>query len=83
MNNGPFWYSENGPLAIVSNAMRNDNRQNSLPLQQFINLLTKVSCKTLTPEMVISDIQCGAPMNGDGTINLIHYAAWLAARSKD
>ena len=28
-------------------------------------------------EKVARDIENGAPTNADGTINLIHYAAWL------
>jgi hypothetical protein len=24
-----------------------------------------------------ADVDAGAPTNGDGTINLVHYAAWL------
>lgn len=28
--------------------------------------------------MVRADIEAGAPTNADGTLNLIHYAAWLA-----
>ncbi len=32
----------------------------------------------ITVEMVKADIAAGAPTNADGTMNLIHYAAWLA-----
>jgi hypothetical protein len=28
--------------------------------------------------MVKADLAAGAPANADGTINLVHYAAWLA-----
>jgi hypothetical protein len=27
--------------------------------------------------MLRADIDAGAPANADGTINLVHYAAWL------
>jgi hypothetical protein len=27
--------------------------------------------------MVLRDVADGAPTNADGTINLVHYAAWL------
>jgi hypothetical protein len=30
---------------------------------------------------VRADIRAGAPTNDDGTIDFIHYAAWLAAQS--
>jgi hypothetical protein len=28
-------------------------------------------------EILEADIAAGAPTNADGTINLVHYAAWL------
>lgn len=30
-----------------------------------------------TTESIEQDIASGAPTNADGTINLLHYAAWL------
>jgi hypothetical protein len=27
--------------------------------------------------MIRADLAAGAPVNTDGTINLVHYAAWL------
>ncbi len=31
----------------------------------------------LERQMLDADLEAGAPMNADGTINLVHYAAWL------
>ncbi|MFW6159500.1 MAG: hypothetical protein ACOC8E_09095 [Planctomycetota bacterium] len=31
----------------------------------------------VSAEMLQADIDAGAPTNADGTINLVHYAAWL------
>jgi len=31
----------------------------------------------LAVETVRADIAAGAPTNADGTMNLVHYAAWL------
>jgi hypothetical protein len=28
-------------------------------------------------EMIEADVDDGAPVNPDGTLNLVHYAAWL------
>lgn len=58
------------------------NHPNSLTLQQLTSLLTKAGGKTITPEMVEKDIRSGAPANGDGTVNLVQYAAWLAANCR-
>ena len=31
----------------------------------------------LRREMLEADLEAGAPRNPDGTLNLVHYAAWL------
>jgi hypothetical protein len=41
-------------------------------------LLSKVSGERITEEMIRADLAAGAPVNTDGTINLVHYTAWLA-----
>jgi hypothetical protein len=33
--------------------------------------------KPVTEEMLRADMAAGAPTNANGTINLVHYAAWL------
>jgi len=50
----------------------------ALTVESASKLLTAVGGKTVTEEMVKKDIEAGAPVNADGTVNLIHYAAWLA-----
>ena len=40
-------------------------------------LLAKASGTEVTTEMIRTDIDAGAPTNRDGTINMVHYAAWL------
>ena len=40
-------------------------------------LLTRVGGQPVTDEMVEADLVAGAPLNADGTINLVHYCAWL------
>jgi hypothetical protein len=32
----------------------------------------------IEPEEIRLDVQEGAPVNVDGTINLVHYSAWQA-----
>ncbi len=49
----------------------------ALTKEQLIELLTKVGSSTISAESLEADIAQGAPVNEDGTINLIHYAAWL------
>jgi hypothetical protein len=34
--------------------------------------------KVITEAAIAADIEAGAPTNPDGTINVVHYTAWLA-----
>lgn len=49
----------------------------ALPLADLAKLLSKSAGRTISPETVRRDVDAGAPVNPDGTINLVHYAAWL------
>ena len=40
-------------------------------------LLVKVGGRAITEAALRDDVAHGAPTNADGTLNLIHYAAWL------
>ena len=50
---------------------------NALTLANAARLLTKAGGQPVTVEMLEADLAAGAPVNVDGTINLVHYAAWL------
>jgi hypothetical protein len=49
----------------------------ALSLEDVARILTASGWKPVTVDMIRDDIDDGAPTNADGTINLIHYAAWL------
>ena len=49
----------------------------ALSLDDAAQLLAAVGGKEITREMIEADVKAGAPANSDGTINLVHYAAWL------
>jgi len=49
----------------------------ALSVDEVARILTASGWKPITAEMVRDDIDDGAPTNPDGTINLVHYAAWL------
>lgn len=40
-------------------------------------MLTRVGSTSVTEAMLRVDLDAGAPANADGSINLVHYAAWL------
>jgi hypothetical protein len=50
---------------------------NALAIPQAARLLSKVGGERVSEEMIRRDLEAGAPVNPDGTINLVHYAAWL------
>ncbi len=53
-------------------------RITALTPAQAAKILATAGSRRITEAMVRTDIQAGAPTNADGTVNLIHYAAWLA-----
>ncbi len=50
---------------------------NALSVANAARLLTKVFGEPVTEEMIRSDVSAGAPTNREGTLNLVHYAAWV------
>lgn len=49
----------------------------ALSAEDAARLLTRVGGQPVTVAMLEADREAGAPRNADGTINLVHYAAWL------
>jgi len=49
-----------------------------MTLEQAVRVLAAVGARHATVENLRRDIEAGAPTNADGTVNLVHYAAWLA-----
>lgn len=52
-------------------------RPTALSLRDAAWLLSRTGDQPISVEMLEADIADGAPTNPDGTINLVHYAAWL------
>ena len=50
---------------------------NRLSIEQAVKMLSAVGKIQITREQLLADIEAGAPHNADGTINLVHYAAWI------
>ena len=50
----------------------------ALSLADAAKVLSKAGRRPVTEAMLRQDVEAGAPVNPDGTINLIYYAAWLA-----
>ncbi len=50
---------------------------NRLTPEQAAKLLSAVAKIRVSVEQIREDLEAGAPQNTDGTINLMHYAAWM------
>lgn len=49
----------------------------ALGVADAARVLSRIGGKPITEEMLRADIDAGAPTNANGTINLVHYAAWI------
>lgn len=70
---------EHAPSPAANTAGQGMSRLNpaALPVADAARVLTRLGGKAVTDVMLRADIDAGAPMNADGTLNLVHYAAWL------
>jgi hypothetical protein len=50
---------------------------NRLTPEQAAKLLSAVANARIGAEQIAADLDVGAPRNPNGTINLVHYAAWM------
>ena len=58
----------------------------ALSVHDAIKVLQAAGARHVSAEELRADIEAGAPTNPDGTLNLLHYAAWLItemARARD
>ncbi|MCH7687821.1 MAG: hypothetical protein IH899_14250 [Planctomycetes bacterium] len=60
--------SENAPISMNPTTLR---------IEDAAQILSKAGGRLVTEEMLRNDIDDGAPANADGTLNLVHYTAWL------
>lgn len=63
--------------------MENNLKLTALPPETVVKILRQAGSRTVDAESLSADIASGAPVNSDGTINLITYAAWLAKETDD
>jgi hypothetical protein len=49
----------------------------ALSVADLAKLLKKAGSRQASEEGIKEDIEKGAPTNPDGSVNLIHYTAWL------
>ena len=51
--------------------------------ENFVTAMRRSGSSTLTLERLEADIAAGAPVNADGTINILKYVAWIAKELGD
>ena len=49
----------------------------ALSISALAAVLAKAGARHAGGEALARDLAAGAPRNADGTVNLVHYAAWL------
>jgi len=49
----------------------------ALPIPDIVKIMRSSGSRHVSEEGIRKDISSGAPVNLDGTVNLLHYAAWL------
>ncbi len=49
----------------------------AMTVEQVAKVLSAAGGRRITEEMIRADIDAGAPVNADGTLNLVHYTAWM------
>ena len=54
-----------------------ENNAKALPKESVVRVLKISGSRTISLERLEKDIEEGAPVNEDGTIDLIAYGAWI------
>ena len=55
----------------------------AIAVEDAARLLGAAAGQHVSAEMIRADIDAGAPVNGDGTLNLLHYTAWIIKLAND
>lgn len=53
------------------------NNPMALEKEMVVRALSLAGSRTISLQQLEADIEAGAPVNDDGTINIIAYAAWI------
>ena len=79
----PYPLKANMPDNDPENPDRSGLNPQSLRLDDLARILSASGPTPVTVEMIQLDIDAGAPVNTNGTINLVHYSAWLVKEMAD
>ena len=62
--------------------MPEQNREH-ISKENFVTAMRRAGSRTLTLERLESDVAAGAPVNADGTIDILKCIAWVAKEMGD
>ena len=62
--------------------MPEQNREH-ISKENFVTAMRRAGSRTLTLERLESDVAAGAPVNADGTVDVLKYIAWVAKEMGD
>ena len=62
--------------------MPEQNREH-ISKENFVTAMRRAGSRTLTLEWLESDVAAGAPVNADGTVDILKYIAWVAKEMGD
>ena len=62
--------------------MPEHNREH-ISKENFVTAMRRAGSRTLTLERLESDVAAGAPVNADGTVDILKYIAWVAKEMGD
>ena len=60
-----------------------EHSRDHITRENFVTAMRRSGSRTLTLERLEADIAAGAPVNADGTINILKYVAWIAKELGD
>ena len=62
--------------------MPEQNREH-ISKENFVTAMRRAGSRTITLERLESDVAAGAPVNADGTVDILKYIAWVAKEMGD
>ena len=60
-----------------------ENSRDHITKENFVTAMRRAGSRTLTLERLEADIASGAPVNADGTVDILKYIAWVAKEMGD
>ncbi len=60
-----------------------ENTREHIAKEDFVTVMRRSGSRTITLERLEADIEAGAPVNADGTVDILKYIAWVAREMGD